>query len=362
MAFEVDRDDLHRTRVVDDPDAPLPPGAARLRVDAFALTANNITYAVVGDMLQYWTFFPPARDGEPRTWGRIPVWGFGEVVESTVDDVAVGRRVYGYLPMATELVVEAGRVDGRGITDTSAHRRTMAGTYNRYTFTDADPVYDAAREAYQMVCWPLFFTSFLIDDFLVDQAMFGAPTVIVTSASSKTAIGVAFMGAARTGVRIIGLTSARNADFVRSLGCYDTTITYDELSTLPPGDAVLVDVAGNRDVAAAVHGRYGGRLRHSMVVGNTHWDHHTDVALPEGGPPPTFFFAPTQIAKRTDEWGQAGLDERVGAAWRRYTDWAASWIRFERHDGAAAVERVYRMLLDARIDPRIGYVCSMHER
>ena len=51
-------------------------GAIRLKVESFSVTANNITYAVVGDGFGYWNFFP-APDG----WGRVPVWGFADVAE-----------------------------------------------------------------------------------------------------------------------------------------------------------------------------------------------------------------------------------------------------------------------------------------
>ncbi len=87
----VRQDRLATTRLVAVPDAPLADGQVRVRVDAFALTANNITYAAMGDMLNYWKFFPSGEDG----WGIVPVWGFGTVVESTHADVAVGERLYG---------------------------------------------------------------------------------------------------------------------------------------------------------------------------------------------------------------------------------------------------------------------------
>lgn len=360
MEFEVDRADLHRTRIVNDPTEALRENAVRLRIDSFALTSNNITYAVFGDAMQYWNFFP-ASETEPdsRTWGRIPVWGFAEVVDSRVASLEPGRRVYGYWPMATDLVVEPGRIDDGGFHDLVAHRRPMAGAYNRYLFTDTDPIYRPDREAQQMVLWPLFFTSFLIDDFLADNDCFGASTVVVSSASSKTAIGAAFLLAARAGLRIVGLTSEGNSDFVRSLGCYHDTVPYGETDALPAGDAVYVDVAGNLDVRAAVHDRYGDRLRHSMIVGGTHWDHKTEVNAPVVGPQPAFFFAPSQIAKRTKEWGKATLDDRVGAAWERYSSWIDGWIAFEGCAGPEQVEAAYRALLDARVDPRTGYVCSM---
>ena len=58
MQLDVDRSDLRRMRTVTRPPAALMPGEARIRVDAFGLSANNITYAVYGDLMRYWDCFP----------------------------------------------------------------------------------------------------------------------------------------------------------------------------------------------------------------------------------------------------------------------------------------------------------------
>lgn len=359
MQFEVDRDNLHRTRVLDEAPRAVASGEVRLRIDHFALTSNNITYAAFGDMLQYWNFFPAsAPDSESGNWGRVPVWGFAEVVESTVGELALGARVYGYFPMSTELIVEPGRFDGSGFTDVAEHRQPMAAAYNRYLFAETDPMYDPNRESQQMVLWPLFMTSFLIDDFLGDNAMFDAQTVVVSSASSKTAIGAAYQASQREGVQVVGLTSAGNADVVRSLGCYHETVLYDDVANLEARNAVFVDIAGNADVRAAVHGRFGEQLKYSMIVGSTHWDHEPTVVMPKSGAKPEFFFAPTQISKRNKEWGKDGLDERVGSAWRNYSAWTDGWIAFETMHGASGTEQAFRALLNGNVDPKLGYVVT----
>ena len=146
MILEVDRTNLHQARLVPEPQSPLSDGAARLRVDTFALTSNNVTYGAFGDMLGYWNFFPA--EGE---WGRIPVWGFADVVEPNGTELDLRARVYGYFPMAEDLVVEPGKVGSRGFTDLTAHRQAMADTYNRYTRAEADPAYEPGREGQQMV-------------------------------------------------------------------------------------------------------------------------------------------------------------------------------------------------------------------
>ncbi|MBU6330436.1 MAG: DUF2855 family protein, partial [Acidobacteria bacterium] len=86
MDIEIKRADLAQHRRIEAAPAPLAEGQARLRVDAFALTTNNITYGVFGDMLRYWAVFPAS--DEPEVWGRIPTWGFAECIESRSADLA----------------------------------------------------------------------------------------------------------------------------------------------------------------------------------------------------------------------------------------------------------------------------------
>jgi hypothetical protein len=356
MDFEVERDDIHECRVVDEDPPDLALGQALLRVDRFALTTNNVTYAVMGDALKYWDFFPTS---DPQVWGRIPVWGFADVIASAADEVASGTRVYGYLPTSTHLVVTPDRVDPRGFVDVAPHRASLPGAYNGYRRVDTDGSEDPAYEYHRMVLWPLFFTSFLVDDFLDDNAFFGAEAVAVSSASSKTAIGTAFLLHQRPSIEVIGLTSARNVAFVEGLGVYDRVVPYDDIGALGGERAVFVDIAGNAGVRAAVHHAYGDRLAHSMLVGATHWDLPRAPAAELPGPPPSFFFAPDQITKRTKEWGRTGLDDRANEAWRHFAEFSDGWIEIRHGSGPDAVQSAYLELVDGRSDPTVGHVLSL---
>jgi hypothetical protein len=355
MDFEVERANIREWRVIDEEPPDLAPGQALLRIDAFALTTNNVTYAVTGEAFKYWEFFP----ARGRDWGRIPVWGFADVIATTHDDVAAGARIYGYLPMSTHLVVMPGRVDSLGFIDVSPHRAALPGAYNQYQRVDADPAHDPDHDDHRMLLWPLFFTSFLIDDFLDDNDFFGAEAVIVSSASSKTAIGTAFQLEQRKRGETIGLTSPGNVDFVEGLGVYDRVVRYDEIDKLGEAKAAYVDVAGDTSVRAAVHNAFGDRLTHSMMVGATHWDEPSAAPADLAGPEPSFFFAPHQIGKRSKEWGRAGLGDRVDEAWQRYVEFSDGWVQIHHGYGPEAVEQAYLELLEGRSDPRIGHILSM---
>jgi NADPH:quinone reductase-like Zn-dependent oxidoreductase len=352
--FLISTEDLHEVRIADS--APVAPGEgeALLAVDRFGLTANNVTYAKFGDAMSYWKFFP-AEDG----WGRVPVWGFAEVAESRAEGLPEGARVFGYLPPSSTLHVVPSHVGARGFVDASPHRAGLPAAYNGYTRVEADPLCDPAHEDEQMLLQPLFFTSWLIDDFLAEAEVFGAGTVVLSSASSKTASGLAQLLSVRGGVDVVGLTSARSAQFVGDLCVYDHVVAYDEPEGLPGGPAVYVDMAGDAAVRAAVHAHYGSDLRHSAVVGATHHDRMGEVPAELPGPRPTFFFAPDRVAKRSAEWGREGLERRVAESWRPYVEWTAGWLAVDHEEGLPALRDAYLELLDGRIDPARAHVFSL---
>ena len=176
------RDDLGKTTVTENATPALVDGEALLRVDRVGLTANNVTYAVLGEAFRYWEFFPT----EPGR-GVVPLWGFAEIVESRVDGLRTGDRVYGYLPSASHLVVRPGRVDERRFRETAEHRATLPSPYNTYALTTGDPAYEPDRENLQVLFRPLFWTSFMLADWLIDNAAMRAHRIVLSSASSKTA-------------------------------------------------------------------------------------------------------------------------------------------------------------------------------
>src|SRR5690349_16768771 len=165
----VRQDQLGTTRIDSREPKPLADGQVRVRVDSFALTSNNITYAAFGDAMNYWQFFPTGEAG----WGIVPVWGFGTVLQSLHPGVAVGERLYGYWPMANEAVLQPDRLSASGFSDAAPHRAALHAVYNHYLRTTADPFYSANTEDVQALLRPLFVTSWLIDDFFADNDFFG---------------------------------------------------------------------------------------------------------------------------------------------------------------------------------------------
>ena len=355
--FLVRKDNLAKTELREVLCKPLSHGQIRLSIDRFALTSNNISYAQAGDALSYWKFFP-APDG----FGSIPVWGFATVVESKVDELAVGETIWGYYPMSTHVVLEPKQLTSRGFIDGASHRQEQHTIYNQYTRCQADAWHQDGQEDLEALLRPLFATSWLVDDFLADQNFFEADTILLSSASSKTAYATAFQLQHRSNIKVAGLTSATNLNFCQSLGCYHQVLTYEQLAEIPDDThCVYIDFAGNAKIRSDIHMRFK-HLKYDCAVGVTHVDQQGSAkGLP--GPRATFFFAPAQIAKRSGEWGNAVLMQRIIADWKlfigRVTNPHAPWLSVENHLGPAAVSEIYSQVLSGKVDPRVGLMLSL---
>lgn len=352
--LQISRADIALTRWREADPAPLEEGQVRLAVQHFGLSANNVTYATLGDALNYWQFFPQ----EDPAWGCIPVWGYAVVTESRHAEVPEGRRVYGFLPFATEVVMTPARVSEGGFVDGSAHRSSLPSPYNRCLTVDSEVGDALDDEAHTALLRPLFTTSFLIAEWLAHESNFAAQTVLVSSASSKTAYGFAYALAHRGDDQrpeVMGLTSAAHVESTRDLGLYDRVLGYDEIDSLDADRSVVyVDLSGSADVRAAVHHQCKGLL-HDCAVGLTHWDAAAGGSDPLPGPDPVFFFAPTELERQASVQGRAQLMGRISDAMTGFvakvSDPSSPLMTVTWHRGLDAAADAYLATVTGRTDP-----------
>lgn len=352
--FLIRRDDLRDVHWAVQPLPPLAPGHARLKVEAFALTANNVTYATFGEAMKYWSFFPAA---DPA-FGRVPVWGFATVTESNAEGVEPGQRVYGYLPISDAFDVQPVNISKASFVDGAAHRQGLAPIYNTYIFTAADPSYDAAFEAQQMLFRPLFTTGWMIDDTLMEMGDPIPETVVISSASSKTAMALAHCLKQRGGVDTVALTSPGNKDFVESTGLYGRVRTYDDVDRLHArGLTAFVDFLGRPTLTADVHNALRDRLVRSLVIGVTDWEgNRAPVPLPD--PQPEFFFVPTYAAERAKALGADVLNARLGQSLMSFYRASKDFVTPQMANGHDAITGAWQETLEAKVSPGMGLILA----
>lgn len=333
--FLVDRGDLTQTQLTRRAEPVLAEGEAWLEVERFALTANNISYGAVGESLGYWDFFPA-----PEGKGRIPVWGYGRVIKSNAADVPVGLRLYGYWPMSSHAVMrlEKGK---HGYVEASPHRAALPAAYNGYQLAEPDVFDDQSA-----VLRPLLSTSLLLDNHLREMDL---DAILLSSASSKTALGLAWLTRKR-GVRTIGLTSPERAANVMALGLYDSVLPYTEIASLSAhGSWAYIDFAGRVEITQQVHRAVCGALALSAHVGFTHQDALEDPFASKVPSHNFFFFADPSVRR-----GNQSAEEKA-AMFRQFAE-EADWFKTITHVGPEAMEAIYAKVVRGDVSPDEGHI------
>jgi len=357
--FQIRKGDLSQHRLVSADADAMREGQIRVAVRQFALTSNNVTYAVTGDQLGYWQFYPPIGD-DTEGWGVMPVWGFAEVVESLTDSVACGGRIYGFLPSATELVMTPGDVSERRFVDATHHRIKLPAVYNDYRRVSAEPGYDGSTDNERMLLRPLLTTSWCLWDALQEQDWYGAQQVLVVSASSKTSIGLSYaLTIDPSSPALIGLTSPGNLDFVKELGTYDHSVSYNKIADLHADvPTVIVDMSGNSDVLGSLHNHLGDNMKWCLNVGITHWDQmgqNSDIIRDRS----EMFFAPSHIQHRMTEWGPKEFDRKVSAFAAETGVRSRDWMSVSRLGGLEEMITMFEKICQGNVSPTQGLIVDV---
>ena len=352
QSFLVEKQNIYQVSKGNATKIVLNDGEVRFKIQKYALTSNNITYAVSGFQLKYWEFFPV-----DDTNGIIPVWGYGEIVESKNDAIKIGERCYGYFPMSDFLTISPININSFGFSDGTEHRKELAPIYNHYSRMAADPTFNEETEDYLPIIKPLFVTSFLIYHFLKSENFLEANQVILTSASSKTGMALAFMlkqNQATDGKKIIGLTSARNVGFVKSTGYYDEVIAYEnttsDLKNIP---SFVIDFAGNFNSLIALSDNLGDNLKHITLVGLTDWK---GVGAFNKIPKSKFFFAPSHIQRMYKAKGLEQTNNALNKSLVSFIKDTKSLIELEFVNDFDALKQLYLEMVDGKVNPKKGYI------
>lgn len=361
--FQVRKDLFFKGRLVDTPatTTALEHGEVLVKVDKFAYTANNITYAVAADMVGYWQFFPAVGD-DADGWGVIPVWGFAEVVDSRAGAIPIGDRLFGYFPPAGQFKMKPIKVSDGQFIDGMEHRSKLPVGYNVYRRVQNEKGYNPAFDRERMLLFPLHLTSFCLWDSLQEVDWHEAKQVIILSASSKTSTGLGYaVQADENAPPSIGITSAHNLEMVKGLNIYDQCLTYDQVTAIDASiPTVIVDMSGNAKVLVALHEHLGDNMRFTSNVGLTHWTNASPTP-PKGiiSERSKFFFAPAHIQKRLKEWGADKFDQRTSKFLKETAAKTRQWLSFKTVDGLEGLAAIHGEVCEGKNAPDEGLIVEL---
>ena len=205
-------------------------------------------------------------------------------------------------------------------------------------------------------------TSFCLCDALAMESYYGASQVLITSASSKTGLGLAQgLNEHQNPPRVVGLTASKNVSFVRELRCYDEVISYDYLDKLDVDAAsVVVDMSGNAKILGSLNTLLGEHLLKCITVGMTHWNEVNasldSSDLPIANEKTEFFFAPAHIQKRIRDWGREEYEKKTDSFMKARVEQSNDWMNVREIEGLKGFAEVYRQMLEGDLDPSEGII------
>ena len=365
--FQVLKSDITKTRIaeVDINQSGLEKDEILVQIENFSFTANNISYGVAGDSLGYWQFFP-AKDNQNGEWGCIPMWGFAKVVKSNHDEIKESERLFGYFPPSDFLKIQPAKISSQNFFDSTPHRKDLPVIYNNYVRLEGEADYDASNDSIRALLFPLHLTAFCLCDALLYENYYDCEQIIILSASSKTAIGLAQgLSEADTAPKVFGFTSKKNKEFVESLNCYDEILPYEEMDNLDfSKNSVIVDMAGNPAIMEKLSTLLQDNLKKFLTVGATHWQKITstdDVITNVQDSRFEFFFAPGHAQKRSGEWGAEKFNKVANEFLKKRSEQSKSWMNINEIRDFEGLSEIYNDMLTGDVEPKLGLIVNLNK-
>lgn len=247
-------------------------GTVSLEILKSGLTANNTFYLRFGDKdpFNFFHCYPVDSTAElvqdkstsHDEFVHPPAWGVAQVVASTIDEIVVGTKYLGHLPIATSVTFKDVSVNEEG--NMVVKRPKVDAAYN--VFRKIDPDDALLTEEYgdlALVCWPGIMTGFGCFSTLQMKGYYGADNLVITSASSKVALALAFY-LKDSGKNVVGYTSKSNVPFCQSTGLYSQILDYDA-DLDPEKKYVFIDIVGRSDI----YSKNKSCVTKLIAIGNT---------------------------------------------------------------------------------------------
>lgn len=348
--FLVKKEQLNQTKIINEDTPQIFEEEVLFKIDKYFLSSNNITYAANGDNLKYWNFFP-----QEGTYGVIPVWASLAVVKSNNTNIKEGERFFGFAPMGNYFKVRIGNYSSRGFSDISEHRTKLIALYNFYTKLSPKDFETNEILDYSIITRITFPTSFLLKSLLEWNSFFKAEQVIITSASSKTALGLAFLlnkYKNKFGKKIIGITSSRSKKFVENSKFYDQVITYSDVNELlPKCNSVIIDFSGNSDLLIKLNEMLQDYLKYISLVGATNWEANKPIAKI---PHCVLFDSGNTHRRLIEEYGMEKAMHLISTEMTEFTKFIKQMVSLS-HIDEADLPIFYQKLLNGQVSPEFGY-------
>lgn len=363
------------TKTVEVPN--LDPDHLLLRIDKFAFSQMPLGYLMKGytrTFSAYHDFFKYPEDGIYRS----ACWGYCTVLESLHPKVPVGTRLYGLVPPCQYHIqkvmraIPASKNGDPPLVEFDMDRMP----YNLRRFQEYEVLQDGAHQDTEMEDWiiatkEIYTMAFYMDEqLLVDTGQINS--VIISCASSKTAMALAYCLRMRGGVSIeremscvVGLTSKEHLEFVKSTDLYHEVYTYDDLDNIPNDKTIVyMDFKCDGAIRQALTLRMGTNLMYNMVLGPAVFQKKMKDQLFEKRAREILFDESSWRERRrmVAEVTKTGRNEKLKYSYKAFVERMQKLMKLKHVSEPESLRKMYDAIYSNQASPSEAFICSMHPK
>merc|ERR1711879_660631 len=211
-----------------------------------------------------------------------------------------------------------------------------------------------AKEIYKM--------AFYMDEqLLVETGMINS--VIISCASAKTALALAYCLRMREMRYVVGFTSQEHLEFVKSTGLYHEAYSYDDVEKLPTNHTVVyMDFKCDGALRQQITLRMGTNLMYNMVIGPAAFQKRMkDQVFEKRAREALFDEAKWRERRRmVAEVTKTGRNEKLKYSYKAFVERMREFIKLRHANGVAEMSKMYDNIYSNTASPSEAFVCSLH--
>ncbi|GAA6170181.1 DUF2855 family protein [Sessilibacter corallicola] len=298
------------------------------------------------------------------TTQNLYVWGYAQIIESNREGFDKGLGFYGWFPMTRYLVWNPDREVVSTQMRVGSENDSVVKAHTMPALDEAE-LFDLIDPDLYVYLRPMLDVAFALGRTLLENGFKGAQQLVITGASSKTALILAFflkywrsIGGFSNVPKVVGITSHRHRNHIDGLQYYDEIHTYNDISRLLQAPSLVVDLSSGPQILAMLHYHLKSQLVYVYGFGLPHAtleSKPTNDAFPMG-----------EIFNPQDFFQQVmGYDTRARMAFEfkehcvLACEAFSSWLSPQLIDGAEEVRWVYQQILAGKSDPAVAYLCQV---
>merc|ERR1719188_1654307 len=223
---------------------------------------------------------------------------------------------------------------------------------------------DAHLEDWKAVTKELYTMAFYMDEqLLVDTGMFNS--VLISCASSKTALALAYCLRMRDMRCVAGLTSQEHLEFVKSTDLYHEVYTYDNLSSLSSQNQIVyMDFKCDEALREEIGQMLGTNLMYTLKIGPSVFQKKAKDQMFEKrhGKQAVFDEASwRERRKMVAEVTKTDRNDRLKYSQTAFIERLQRSVKLRHVSGSEAFAQMYERVYCNESSPAEAHVCSLHE-